>query len=96
MNKHEALSVGQIIEQAITQTGNRDVYLQQQACYIWPEVVGPAINRCTTRRWVDKDVMHVCLTSAALKNELSFLAPQVIDMVNKVLGRRVITRLAIH
>lgn len=96
MKRREALSVGQIIEQAIARTGNRDVYMQQQACFIWPEVVGPAINRCTTRRWVDKDVLHVCLTSAALKSELTYLAPQVVDNINKILGQRVISRLAIH
>lgn len=96
MKRREALSVGQIIEQAIAHTGNRDVYLQQQACFIWPDVVGPAINRCTTRRWVDKDMLHVCLTSAALKSELTFLAPQVVDNINRILGQRVISRLVIH
>lgn len=96
MKRRDAMSVGQIIEQAIAQTGNRDVYMQQQACFLWPEIVGPAINKCTTRRWVEQDVLHVCMTSAALKNELTFLAPQIIDMVNKILGQHVISRLAVH
>ncbi len=96
MKRREAMTVGQIIEQAISQTGNRDVYMQQQACFLWPEVVGPAINKCTTRRWVERDTLHVCLTSAALKSELTFLAPQVVDTLNRLLGERVVTRLIIH
>ncbi|MCC8114047.1 MAG: DUF721 domain-containing protein [Bacteroidales bacterium] len=96
MKKHEAMTVGQIIEQAIAQTGNRDEYERQQACYLWPEIVGPTINRYTTRRWVERDVMHVCLSSAVLKNELMFHRARIIDMLNRALGTKVISEIVIH
>ena len=96
MKKQEAQSVGEIIEQAIRSTGNSDDYDRQQLCYMWQEVVGPSINQYTTRRWVEHDVLHVCLTSAPLKNELQFHRARLVDMLNKAVGKNVITDIKIH
>ncbi len=96
MKKTEALSVGEIISRAIAATGNRDEYARQQALFIWPEVVGPTINRNTMRRWMDHDVMHVCLTSAVLKNELMYLTDSIRTKINRILGENVVSKIIIH
>lgn len=96
MKRSEPLRVGQIIEQALSQAGSRDTYMQQQACSLWSHVVGPTINKYTTRRMVDRDALHVWLTSAPLKNELMFISQQIIDTINRNLGSVVITKLIIH
>lgn len=96
MKRSEPLRVGEIIEQALNQAGSRDTYLQQQACFLWADVVGDVINRYTTRRIVDHDELHVWLTSAPLKNELRFIAPQIIDTINRNLGAVVINKIIIH
>lgn len=96
MKKREALTVGQIIEQAIAETGNSQDYDRQRACFLWAEVVGPAINRLTARRWIDRDTLHVCITSASLKNELQYHLPRLIENINGALGRQVISNIVIH
>ncbi len=96
MKRSEPLTVGQIIDQALSQAGSRDTYLQQQACFLWTEVVGPAFNRYTTRRLVDRDELHVWLSSGSVKNELRYLAPQIIATINRNLGSPVLTKLIIH
>lgn len=96
MKKYETLSVGEIIRRAMEQTGSMDTYMQQQACFIWPDIVGPAINQATIRRWVNGSELHVCLSSAPLKNEVMFLSDQIIKMLNKNLGQNVITKIIIH
>lgn len=96
MKKYRALSVGEIIDQAIARTGNSDTFERQQACYLWQEVVGPGINRYTTRRWIEGDVMHVSLTSASIKSELTYCRDSLVDAINNALGHQVISAIIIH
>lgn len=96
MKKIEAELVGKIIDRAFAATGNRDDFLRQQALYLWPEVVGPTINRHTMRRWLDRDVMHVCLNSSVLKNELLYLTDSICRKLNELMGETVISKIIIH
>lgn len=96
MKKREALTVGQIIEQGIAETGHKQDYDRQRAAFCWAEVVGPAINRHTVRRWVDRDVLHVWITSASLKNELQFHIPRLLELLNGAVGSNVLSNIVIH
>ncbi len=96
MKRSNALSIGQIIDRAIAATGRQDEYLRGQICYLWQEVVGPGINRYTTRRWIDRDILHVCITSAPLKNELSFCTASLVKKLNEAVGSHVISNIVIH
>lgn len=96
MKKQEAMTVGEIIEMAMARTGNPDEYARQRACFVWPDIVGPTINRYTTRRWVDRDVLHVCITSAPLKHELSFHLARLAEKINEAVGHNVISAIILH
>ena len=96
MKRNEPTLVGDIIAQAINMSGSREVYDRQRVCYLWPEVVGPTINRLTTRRWVDRDELHVAIASAALKNELSFMNARLTQLINEAFGAQIISRIVIH
>lgn len=96
MKRVEALSVGQIIQQALEQSHLSDTFREQQACYLWGEVVGPGVNRYTTRRYVSHGELHVYLSSAPLKNELAFMRSRIVDDINARVGANVITSLVIH
>ena len=50
MNRSEAKSLGQIIAEAFEAAGATDNYNRQRVCFIWADVVGPVVNRYTTRR----------------------------------------------
>lgn len=96
MKKHEAMSVSDIIQQAIAATGQRDEYHKQQICFLWGEVVGPYINKCTMRRYISGTVMHVFLSSAPLKTELSFQKQALVQKLNRLAGKEVITDILFH
>lgn len=96
MKKHYAMSVGEIIDSAIARTGNRDEYYRQQICYQWQEVVGAMINRYTLRRYVDGTTLHVYISSASLKNELRFRTGQLVEALNRVVGKDIIDKIMIH
>lgn len=96
MKKHEAMSVSDIIQQAIAATGQRDEYHRQQICYLWGEVVGPYINSRTMRRYIAGTVLHVYMSSAALKTELAFQKSVLIVKLNSLVGKEVINDILFH
>lgn len=88
--------IASIIDEAMDRAGLTDGLNGQRAAAAWIDVVGPAINRYTLRRYVDRGVLHVYLTSAPLKNELSFSREALVAAINKAVGGEVITDIAIH
>ena len=96
MKRTDPLPVGKIVEQMLEQNGVADLYNEQRLCYMWTEIVGPGINRLTSRRFVDNGVLHVYLTSAVLKNELSFQRTRLVKALNDAVGTEVIHDVKFH
>ena len=96
MKRTEAQSIGEIFDEVLRQNHLDDTFNEQQACFLWPEVVGPQNNRRTTRRFLDHGVMHVYISSAPLKSELEFLKTRIIQLLNDAVGTPVIKSLMIH
>lgn len=96
MKRTEAQSIKEIIDKAISSQNLTTTFNEQKAGYVWQEVVGPTINRYTTRRYVDNGTLHVYISSAPLKNELQFLKTKLISEINKTVGADVITNIVIH
>ncbi len=96
MKRSEPLSLAQIIDRAISAADVDKAVAEHRACYLWPEIVGQGINRYTTRRFVESGVLHVYLSSAPLKNELSFHRARLVEMINKAVGSDVISSRVLH
>lgn len=99
MKRRKAIQIGELIDRAIEASGSKDAFNGQRICYLWPEAVGPTINRFTTERWIQHDELHVRITSAPIKNELTFLSEAIVSRLNELAGMKnnpVIRRLIIH
>lgn len=99
MKRTEAIQVGDLIARLIEQSGSTATYEAQRVCFLWPEVVGPTVNRLTTARWINRDEMHVCIASGVVKSELTFMADSIVGHLNRLAGATsnpVIRRLIIH
>lgn len=96
MKRTDPKSFAEIFDEAVQQSGHADTFAEQHAAYLWSEIVGQGVNRMTLRRYVDHGVLHVVLTSAALKNELSFHRSALVAAINSRLGKNVITSIEIH
>lgn len=96
MKRSEPLLVKTIIDRALDEAGLTTAMAEHRACYLWPEVVGQGVNRYTVRRYVARGVMHVYLTSAPLRNELSFHRARIVELLNKAVGMDVITSIEFH
>ena len=96
MKRTDPKTFAEIFSEAMSRVGLSDVYDEQRASYLWSEVVGPTVNRLTTRRYIADGVLHVYITSAPLKSELSFLTDNLRDRINQALGRPVVKSIIIH
>lgn len=96
MKRTDPQPVDEIIRSMMEQAGMTDEFARRRISYMWAEIVGPGVNRFTARRYVEGDVLHVYITSAALKNELSFLVPQLVARLNEAVGQIVITDIIIY
>lgn len=96
MKRREAQSIASIIGDFMQGEHVDDQRDQLRACALWPEVVGPYINRCTLNRWVKDGVMHVHLNSASLRNELQMSRGAIVRHINDIIGHEAITQIIIQ
>lgn len=98
MKKTDAQQVGDIIRDVFARAGQTDNASRYRALVNWVNVVGPGINRLTSRRYVAPDgVMHVFISSASVKSDLQFMRPQLLEQLNAYAGAPgTITDIIIH
>lgn len=96
MKRTDPQSVRQIIDAVFDRAAISGRYLEERASRMWPDIVGPAINRQTMRRYVRDGVLHVYLSSAPLKQELGFQRSAICRAINEALGQEVLKDIAIH
>lgn len=96
MKRTEPKILADIINESLQQDGLDIAMAEQRALYVWPEIVGPGVNRHTTRRYVENGIMHVYLSSAVLKNELSYHRSSLVEQLNLAAGANVISQIVLH
>ncbi|MGM9844267.1 MAG: DUF721 domain-containing protein [Muribaculaceae bacterium] len=96
MKRVEPTLLKDILEQAFHQCDDNDNFDRQRAAYLWIDVVGPGVNRYTTRRYVDGETLHVYISSASLKNELSFHRETIVRRLNELVGKDVLKEIILH
>lgn len=89
-------SFKEIFDRIVRQTDENDNFLCQQACYLWGEVVGQGVNRLTTRRYIENGTLHIYISSAPLKNELSFHRDSIAKRLNEIIGKEVVKEISLH
>ena len=90
MKRTHAHSIGDIIEGFLKEEQLDTQLDEYRASALWPQVVGPGINRYTVSRDVRGGVMYVRLSSAVLRNELMMGRSSLIQRINEALGHEVI------
>lgn len=98
MRRHEPLSLNEIIQRMIDDTGLRPSYEQHSVEALWPGVVGRSIAQYTRQVWFSMadGVLHVEIRSAALKEELGYLKEALIKHLNAAYGSKIVKSIVIH
>lgn len=96
MKRRDPQTIGRIIADAVQAGNMSDNFDLQRASSLWPEIVGPEINRRTMRRYVDGTTLHVYIISAPLRQELSYHRTRLVELLNAAVGRDVLTDIRFH
>ena len=96
MKRRNAQSIGEVIAGFMQQEHSSQAALEMRASALWPEVVGPGVNRYTTNRWVRDGVLHIHLSSAALKNELMMMRQSLVARLNERVGADALRDIRFH
>jgi len=78
------------IEKLLRKTGLEKGVAQQNALFVWNEVVGERVAENTTAEKIDHGVLMVRTTTPAWRQELQFQKTTIIKSLNKKLGKKVI------
>jgi len=62
----------------------------------WHKVMGNAISKYTTNLSLERDVLYVQLSSSVLREELNYGKTKIISMINKEMGKEIITKLVLR
>lgn len=96
MERSKPEQIGHLFERLLKENNMERPMDRHKACLLWGEIVGPSINRSTTRRYVKDTVLHVWLDSAPLKNELLFHRARIMEAINRELNHNLLTDIRIH
>ena len=96
MKRTDPMSIRQIIDMVVDRSGTKSEMLEHRASYLWPDIVGPGVNRHTMRRYVADGALHVYIDSAPLKIEIDLLKTFIVYAINSLLCKDVLMNLIIH
>lgn len=82
MKRSQPEQIGQLIDRLMQQYRLDSDANAHRAVALWKEIVGPGLQQYTTRVYVRRDVLHVHISSAPLKNELLYRRQALLQEIN--------------
>ena len=90
MKRTHPQSVAEIISNLLRKENLEQQWDEHRVLNIWPEIVGPGINRYTVNRTISNGVLTVWLSSAPLRNELMLSRSLLAKRINQAVGKDII------
>ena len=91
MERHKTQDIQSLIHAFLRQEGLETPLGEHRVMEAWAEVMGPAIASYTDRLFVRNGVLHVKLSSAALRQNLMMTQTILTQKLNEHVGQQVIT-----
>lgn len=94
INDH--LSISEALQEFVAdnklQKGLDKVHVRE----VWNSQMGPAIEKYTTALKLERETLHVQLSSSVLREELSYGKEKIIKMLNEELGRDLVKKIILR
>ena len=75
-----------VLKKAIKESGFKKAIDQEDAVFVWGEVVGKNISAVTKATGVDKGTLDIKTESATWRQELHMQKKEIINKINKKIG----------
>jgi predicted nucleic acid-binding Zn ribbon protein len=83
--------VGAALAQLIDGLGIAQTLKQHDVLTLWNSIVGERIARVTTAQRIERGVLYVHVSTAPWRAELTMKRVEIIQKINKTLGRTIVT-----
>ena len=89
-------TLAQALKQLINDLGIENEIIHHQAVQLWPEVVGKKIANISKAIRIDGNILFVKVNNDSWRNELVFLKKDIIERLNKRIGKKVVEDLRLY
>ena len=89
-------TLGQALKELITDLGIESEVTHHQAVQLWAEVVGKKIATISQAEKIDGNILFIKVKNDSWRNELVFLKKDIIDRLNKRIGKKVVEDLRLY
>ncbi|MCH5234876.1 MAG: DUF721 domain-containing protein [Muribaculaceae bacterium] len=93
MQRYTPQSVGDVLRDLLEQTSMQNRLDELKAADMWIQVAGSSIAQLTGKPSVKNGVMYIGVPNASLRNELHMNRSRLREIINKNIGKEVITEI---
>ena len=91
MRRKNTEFLGDVINQFLKESKLDKPLYEQRLLNAWPEVLGPNIQSYTSALSIKNKILYVSITSAVLRHDLFISRAQIVESLNKYVGKEVIS-----
>lgn len=93
--EQEAEPIGGLLEAVLAEMGLSQKMLEFRILAEWENAVGPQMAKWSQAKRVNNGRLEVVVKSAVWRTQLSFVKQEIVDRLNKKLGKKVVRELVL-
>ena len=96
MRRSKGQPVGEVIKELLKNYDITSKFNEVHVITLWDKLKGPSVTKYTVKIEVEKRILFVKLSNAALKQELSYARQKIKKMLNDEVGEEVLLDVRIY
>tara|TARA_B100000401_G_scaffold89895_1_gene57303 strand:- start:5 stop:295 length:291 start_codon:yes stop_codon:yes gene_type:complete len=96
MRRSKGQPVGEVIKELLKNYDITSKFNEVHVITLWDKLMGPSVTKFTVKIEVEKRILFVKLSNAALKQELSYARQKIKKMLNDEVGEEVLLDVRIY
>ena len=96
MRRSKGQPVGEVIKELLNNYDIASKFNEAHIITSWDKLMGPSVTKYTVKIEVEKRILFVKLSNAALKQELSYARQKIKKMLNDEVGEEVLLDVRIY
>ena len=96
MRRSKGQPIGEVIKELLKNYDITSKFNEAHVITSWDKLMGPSVTKFTVKIEVEKRILFVKLSNAALKQELSYAREKIKKMLNDEVGEEVLLDVRIY
>ena len=90
MRRENDQPLGEVLREWLAKSPVKSKLYQARVAEVWKKQMGPTINQYTTEIRLTRKKLFLTISSASLRQELSYSRDKIRDLINEELGEKVV------